>query len=271
MSEKPRSRGGRSALSLGFLSVLSPSDVGFVGGYLILNGVGRPLEFHCTTPVKPSRAQEILYGNSLKPYLFAEQIAPALVAKVKTPVAMICVDRWELLDFADSAGTPVAAVMPEAGGGLPVAPHFLTANHGGLPEPVAPADAVASRDGGVATVRDGDSSAGWPPSLGAASHPDAFPTAASPVSTIAVPAAILAACPRPAPTSEPIQEHGRRTPNGIECWQGRFGRTMLICAAHHAPAVGRLLSDWAAWTDALDLSEPFERIRAAIEEALRRG
>lgn len=275
MSEKPRSRGGRSALALGFLSVLSPSDVGFVGGYLILNGVGRPLEFHCTTPVKPTRAQEILYGSSLKPYLLAEQIAPALVAKVKTPVALICVDRWELLDFTDAAGTPVAAVMPETGGGLPGAPHFLTANYGGSPEPAGSTDANSAHDEGVAPSCGGAPAAGWPESHGTATHPDAFPTPASPGSAIPTPAATqsvtLAARPRLTPISEQVQEYGRRTPNGIECWQGRFGRTRLICAAHHAPAVGRLLSDWAAWTDVLDLSEPFERIRAAIEEALRRG
>jgi len=267
MSEKTRSRGGRSALSLGFLSVLSPSDVGFVGGYLILNGVGRPLEFHCTTPVKATRAQEILYGNSLKPYLFAEQIAPALVAKAKTPVALICVDRWELLDFADHASTPVAAVMLGDGGAPPAALHFSLANRRDTEEPLDPAKESVAHVGDVACFPDGASQV-WEQGPGDAGFLRGG-SSASPAS-----AATLVA-----PAHTPIMPsdlsgnatQDRYTPNGLECRQGRFGRTRLVFAASHAPAVSRLLADWAPWTDALDLSEPFERIRAAIEEALRRG
>ncbi len=264
MSEKTRSKGGRSALSLGFLSVLSPSEVGFVGGYLILNGVGRPLEFHCTTPVKATRAQEILYGNSLKPYLFAEQIAPALVAKAKTPVALICVDRWELLDFADHAGTPVAAVMLDDVM-PPAAPHFTMADRGHAP--INPAQESAARVGDVARFAHGalqawERNTGSAALLGSGSSP-------SPAS-----AATLVAPEHAAVTISETGNgatYGRHTANGLECWQGRFGRIRLVCAASHAPAVTRLLADWAPWTDALDLSEPFERIRAAIDEALRRG
>lgn len=264
MSEKTRSKGGRSALSLGFLSVLSPSEVGFVGGYLILNGVGRPLEFHCTTPVKATRAQEILYGNSLKPYLFAEQIAPALVAKAKTPVALICVDRWELLDFADHAGTPVAAVLLDAGT-PPAAPHFSMTDRGHSAEPIQPAKESATRVEDVARFPNGASQA-WDTGNAA--------LLVSGSSASPAPAATLVSPDHAAITLSETSRgtmHGRYTANGLECWQGRFGRTRLVCAASHAPAVARLLADWAPWTDALDLSEPFERIRAAIDEALRRG
>ncbi|MCA9043520.1 MAG: hypothetical protein KDA69_04320, partial [Planctomycetaceae bacterium] len=53
-------------LNLGFLQVtLTPS--GYVGGLLVTNRQGRPLEFQCTTPVQPNRTQEILYGPTLKP------------------------------------------------------------------------------------------------------------------------------------------------------------------------------------------------------------
>ncbi|GAB6186869.1 hypothetical protein [Thermopirellula anaerolimosa] len=266
MSEKPRSKGGRSALSLGFLSVLTPSEVGFVGGYLILNGVGRPLEFHCTTPVKPTRAQEILYGNSLQPYLCAEQIGPALITKAKTPVALICVDRWELLDLADHAGTPVAAVMLDAGAAPLGPPHFARTDRGGSTAAMGSAErnAVPARE--TPCFHDGTSTAWGNGPTDLESRRDGSPTAA-----------LVSAPPAPADTvakripSGDGAAQGLYTPNGLECWQGRLGRTRFFCAAHHAPAVSRLLADWAPWTDALDLSEPFERIRAAIEEALRRG
>jgi hypothetical protein len=69
------------SVHLGFITVVEHEQLGLIGGYLLLNQTGRPLEFHCTAPVKPSRAQQILYGPTLAPYLYGEQIAEALIAK----------------------------------------------------------------------------------------------------------------------------------------------------------------------------------------------
>ncbi len=65
---------------IGFLSVIEHDELGLFGGYLVLNMAGRPLEFHCTSPVRPNRAQEILYGPTLRPFLFGEQIGQALLS-----------------------------------------------------------------------------------------------------------------------------------------------------------------------------------------------
>ena len=58
-------------------------EQGLFGGYLVLNLLGRPLEFHCTAPVRPNRAQEILYGPTLDPYLCGERIGQTLVGEVQ--------------------------------------------------------------------------------------------------------------------------------------------------------------------------------------------
>jgi hypothetical protein len=58
--------------SFGFLSSVHTAEHGYFGGYLIVSELGRPLEFHCTSPVRPSRAQEILYGPTLQAYLLGE-------------------------------------------------------------------------------------------------------------------------------------------------------------------------------------------------------
>ena len=58
---------------LGFLTVIECARDGFVGGLLILNQLGRPLEFHCSVPVRPNRAQEILYGPTLCGFLCGER------------------------------------------------------------------------------------------------------------------------------------------------------------------------------------------------------
>ena len=83
--------------SLGFLSVVEEESLGFVGGLLVVDRWARPLEFHCSTPVRPTRAQEILYGATLQDYLFGELIGGALVAKCENTPAALFVDRRELL------------------------------------------------------------------------------------------------------------------------------------------------------------------------------
>ena len=76
------SQSAGSQAALGFLTVLEHDEHGLVGGYLLLNMAGRPLEFHCTVPVRPNRAQQILFGPTLRPYLYGEQIGQALLAKM---------------------------------------------------------------------------------------------------------------------------------------------------------------------------------------------
>ena len=65
--------------TFGFLTVVDDARFGLCGGYLVLNPAGRPLEFHCTAPIKPNRAQEILYGPTLHDFLYGEQIGGALI------------------------------------------------------------------------------------------------------------------------------------------------------------------------------------------------
>jgi hypothetical protein len=86
-------RDEKAVPALGFLTVVEHEQHGLFGGYLVLNLAGRPLEFHCTAPVKPNRAQQILYGPTLEPYLYGEQIGQALVAKGVHDVLVLCTDR----------------------------------------------------------------------------------------------------------------------------------------------------------------------------------
>ena len=79
-------------VSLGFLSVRRHPEHGYFGGYLITNHVARPLEFHCTMPVKPSRAQMLLYGPTMDAFVCGEQIAKALVGKAKVKPDIVLTD-----------------------------------------------------------------------------------------------------------------------------------------------------------------------------------
>ncbi|HKD35887.1 MAG TPA: hypothetical protein VKB78_03775 [Pirellulales bacterium] len=99
--------------SLGFLTVLEHPQHGLMGGYLVLNTAGRPLEFHCTAAIKPNRAQEILYGPTLEPYLFGEQIGQALVAKSTSEPLVICTDVRPAMAVRPLISPPVALVLKE--------------------------------------------------------------------------------------------------------------------------------------------------------------
>jgi hypothetical protein len=88
---------GLSKKSLGFVSVRHRLDQGYFGGYLLVNSVARPLEFHCTVPVQPTRAQSILFGPTIEEFLCGEQIARALLSRAKVQPQVVLVDAPAVL------------------------------------------------------------------------------------------------------------------------------------------------------------------------------
>jgi hypothetical protein len=109
------SSAAKSVACLGFLTVVEEADLGLLGGYLLLNAAGRPLEFHCTAPVKPSRAQEILYGATLRPYLYGEQIGQTLLTRSKLTPLVVCTDSEPVLAARDFTHVPLVLVQQESG------------------------------------------------------------------------------------------------------------------------------------------------------------
>lgn len=185
--------GSKSLPAIGFLTVLDQPDVGLVGGYLVLNAAGRPLEFHCTTPVKANRAQQILYGPTLAPFLYGEQIGQTLLAKAKVEPLIVCTDVEPALAVRDFVSTPVALILPNPG--------------------------------------DGDSS-------GTRLRVDA------------------AHAGPPAPRSAQVLEFAVA------------GQRLAVSAGRDSDR-GRIAEAWQPHADNFDLSEPFSRIREALEEAQR--
>jgi hypothetical protein len=102
----------KSLPTMGFLTVVEHQQYGLFGGYLILNMAGRPLEFHCTAPIKPNRAQEILYGPTLQSFLYGEQIGQTLISQGSTSPLVICTDREPALAAREHVATPLVLVLP---------------------------------------------------------------------------------------------------------------------------------------------------------------
>lgn len=100
--------------TIAYYTVVEEERTGWTGGLLLLNGGGRPLEFQCTLPVRPTRAHEILFGLTLRDHLIGEVIGPLLVRKCRTPIALLCCDQPEALKIETRTKCPVALVEEAA-------------------------------------------------------------------------------------------------------------------------------------------------------------
>jgi hypothetical protein len=206
----------KSQPALGFLTVLEHPQHGLMGGYLVLNPSGRPLEFHCTAPVKPNRAQQILYGPTLEPYLYGEQIGQALVAKSAAEPLLICTDLRPTMAVRPLVSAPVALVLKDTAFGTE-------------------SDLSATAE--------------------AADAGQSLPFAASAeMDTLRTPRLRLDAAHGSGPLLQVFQ----------------IGRNRLAVTPDREGDRSEILKRLARFEDLFDLSEPFGRIREALEEAQRR-
>jgi hypothetical protein len=94
--------------------MIESAEHGYFGGYLIISALGRPIEFHCTAPVRPSRAQRILYGPTLEPFLLGEQIAGTLLQVAKLTPSLILANSDAALHVRSRSKSPMVLLRPKA-------------------------------------------------------------------------------------------------------------------------------------------------------------
>jgi hypothetical protein len=132
LTAAPPQRPQNGPLNVGFLTVLHEAN-GYLGGYLVTNTWGRPLEFRLSSAVQPNRVQQILYAGTLEPYICADLIGKALVEKAAVPAHLIVTEREVVLDLRLKVEAPVVwlarAEEPRAAirtgqGGLVLHPRF---------------------------------------------------------------------------------------------------------------------------------------------------
>lgn len=97
----------------GFVSIIQVPELGYCGGLLILNSLGRPTEFHCTAPVPENRAQRILYGQTYESFLYCDQIGLALVGKTKQRPELLITNDLKILPLNELVESPVLLVTPQ--------------------------------------------------------------------------------------------------------------------------------------------------------------
>jgi hypothetical protein len=84
----------------------------YLGGLLVTDASGIPLDFRYTEPITPTRLQSILYGKSLEPHLKEEVIQKTLLKELKTPPDLFIISATELAGgWSGDAKYPVLAVQ----------------------------------------------------------------------------------------------------------------------------------------------------------------
>ena len=106
----PENMPGKADATIGYFTVVDDERTGWTGGLLILDRGGRPLEFQCTLPVRPTRAHEILFGPTLRAHLVSQVIGKLLIAKCRTPLSLLCCDQIEGLAVESLTRAPVALI-----------------------------------------------------------------------------------------------------------------------------------------------------------------
>jgi hypothetical protein len=108
--------------TFGYLSTLDLADEGVFGGYLLISPLGRPVEFHCTTPIRPNQVQKILYGPTLPSYLLVEQIGGTLLANSRSKPTIVVTDQNDAFSLSSRFGLPLVQLVAPIPSGEAAAP-----------------------------------------------------------------------------------------------------------------------------------------------------
>ena len=97
--------------NLAYLMILEEEGT-YMGGFMVTDLLGLPLEFKYTDPITPTALQQILYGKVLRQYLRDDILVRNLLREIKTVPSMIVVPEPEYLSGRDKAGrTPMVSLQ----------------------------------------------------------------------------------------------------------------------------------------------------------------
>jgi len=68
---------------IGYIDIYGNAKDGYVGGVLVTDRIGVPVEFRHTENVNPGKLQKILYGRSLERFLKCESLAKCLLSDLE--------------------------------------------------------------------------------------------------------------------------------------------------------------------------------------------
>jgi hypothetical protein len=106
-----------SSPTVGFLGYREFDDgEAYRGAILVTDEWGKPLEFRCTAPVRPTQLQRTLYGKSLLPHVLTELIGAPLISAVREKAQLILIADEAYFDVRHKVSIPVIRVTRPTGG-----------------------------------------------------------------------------------------------------------------------------------------------------------
>jgi hypothetical protein len=82
---------------LGYLLVASPISNVYIGGLMVVDGRGLPVEFRYTEPIQPTKIQQVLYGSVLSRYIKTEVILETLLKSLESKPHLLLVNDESFL------------------------------------------------------------------------------------------------------------------------------------------------------------------------------
>lgn len=84
---------------IGYLMVSSPVPNVYVGGVMVTDLRGLPIEFRYTEPIQPTKIQQVLYGQVLSAYIKREVILETLLKHIEAKFKCLLVEDEHLVDY----------------------------------------------------------------------------------------------------------------------------------------------------------------------------
>ena len=98
-------------ISIGYVLSLSVAEQVYMGGAMVTDAAGLPLEFRYTEPVRATKLQRVLYGDVLEKYIHGDVIAANLIGRLEQKPEIFLVADAALLPMLQAAGKKSAALV----------------------------------------------------------------------------------------------------------------------------------------------------------------
>ncbi len=101
-------------LKLAYLMVSSPVPNVYIGGLMVTDTRGLPLEFRYTEPIQPSKIQQVLYGQVLSAYIKREVVLETLLKNIESKFKCLLVEDEQMLDYSTKGHAIVRLVATKS-------------------------------------------------------------------------------------------------------------------------------------------------------------
>jgi hypothetical protein len=102
-----------STWRIGFIDFARFADGAIRGGLLVTDHLTQPYDFRATTPVKPTKVQQILYGKTLQIAMFNDLIGLPLLTSSREKITIVFTRHHTLLSLRPRLEFPLAFLQAD--------------------------------------------------------------------------------------------------------------------------------------------------------------